>query len=263
MRVDLIARNFAEGFRELFRMILKLVSQYGAKEDVVKLRGEWVSVAPRDWRNGFEVSVNVGLGTGNKDQQVQFLMALRQQQDIGLQQGTATPENVYQAQAELVKALGFKSAEKFFTDPAKSPPKQQQPGPMDIERMKAQMTQQTAQMQAQLKSQGDTQAKQAELALERERMQMQAQVDTHRQQVEAQQKALEAQSAERLEQIKVQSQMQLEQFKAQMQQETAIAVAKINAEAVVVRAQLQASATPAIATPSMDAAADEVVNDDA
>ena len=250
MRLDLIARNFAEGFRDLFRMILKLVSQYGQKEEITKLRGQWVPINPREWRNGFECVVNVGLGTGNKDQQVAHLMALLAQQQQGMAVGVATPENAYQTLIELTKALGFKNGDKFFTDPAKNPPPQQ-PGPMQIEQMKAQ-----------IKAQTDAQSKQAELALERERMQMQAQVDTHRQQVEAQQKALEAQSAERLEQMKLQAQMQLEQFKAQMQQETAIAVAKVNAEAVVMRAQLQASATPATATPEQDKAADAAIGDD-
>ena len=248
MRLDLIARNFAEGFRELFRMILKLVSQYQKKEDVIKLRGQWVTANPRDWRNGFETCVNVGLGTGSKDQQLAHLNLLLQQAMAGLQDGTATPENIYQIKAEIIKVMGFKSADKYTTDPAKAGPKPQPPGPFEIEQMKAQ-----------LKAQTDAQAKQAEMQLERERMQMQAQVDTHRQQVEAQQKQLEAEANERLEQIKIQAQMQLEQFKAQMQQETAMMIAKINAEAKLNAAQLQAQTT---LTAQQDAAADGAIDDD-
>ena len=247
MRVDLIARNFAEGFRELFRMILKLVSQYGEKEDVVKLRGEWVKVSPRDWRNGFETTINVGLGTGNKDQTLAHLNLLLQQATTGLQDGTATPENIYQIKAEIAKAMGFKSVDKFATDPSKQPSKQPMPGPMEIEMAKAQA-----------KAQADMQMKQAELELERQRMQMQAEVDTHRQRVEAEQKALESQAMKELEQIKIQAQMQLEQFKAQMQQETAIAIAKINAEAKLNAAQLTAQST---ITPQQDEAADKALND--
>jgi hypothetical protein len=37
MRLDLIARNFATGFRDLFNMILKLVSQNATKEDMINL----------------------------------------------------------------------------------------------------------------------------------------------------------------------------------------------------------------------------------
>lgn len=259
MRLDLIARNFAEGWRELFRLMLKLCSQYQQKEDVVKLCGTWAPVSPREWRNGFDTTINVGLGTGSKDQQVAHLVMMGQQQAQGLQIGIATPQNIYETAKQLTKALGFKGDAKFWTDPSQHP---QQPKP-DPEQMKAQAQMQVEQMKAQVKAQSDQHAKETEAQLERERMSMQAQVDTHRQQVEAQQKELEAQNQRELEQIKLQAQMQLEQFKAQMAQETAIAVAKINAEAQVMRAQLQASATPATATPQQDQAADDAIGDDA
>ena len=197
MRVDLIARNFAEGFRELFRMILKLVSQYGAKEDVIKLRGEWVTVAPRDWRNGFETTVNVGLGTNNKDQSLAHLNLLLQQAMAGLQDGTATPENIYQIKAELVKVMGFKSADKYVSDPSKKPPSPPQPGPMDLEQAKGQVATQVEQIKAQ-----------AHKDVEQFKAQLQAQVDQNRQQVEAQQKELQ-----------MQYDMQREQFMAQLKGE--------------------------------------------
>lgn len=248
MRLDLIARNFADGFRDLFRLMLKLCSQYQQKEDIVKLRGSWVPVNPRDWRNGFETCVNVGLGTGSKDQQVAHLMAMLQQQQFGLQIGTANPRNVYEAQKELTKALGFKSGDKFFTDPAQSgPPPNPMQGQMQIEQMKAQ-----------LKAQTDQQSKQAELALERERMAMQAQVDQHRQEVEAQQQQAKLSMERELEQFKVQAQMQLEQLKAQLQQETQLKIAHMNNEAKLIAAQLQAKAT---ATAEQDMAADSALED--
>lgn len=248
MRLDLIARNFADGFRDLFRLMLKLCAQYQQKEDIVKLRGSWVPVNPRDWRNGFETCVNVGLGTGSKDQQVAHLMAMLQQQQFGLQIGTANPRNVYEAQKELTKALGFKSGDKFFTNPAQSgPPPNPMQGQMQIEQMKAQ-----------LKAQTDQQSKQAELALERERMAMQAQVDQHRQEVEAQQQQAKLSMERELEQFKVQAQMQLEQLKAQLQQETQLKIAHMNNEAKLIAAQLQAKAT---ATAEQDMAADSALED--
>lgn len=250
MRLDLIARNFSEGFRDLFRLMLKLCSQYQQKEDIVKLRGQWVPVNPRDWRNGFETCVNVGLGTGSKDQQVSHLMAMLQQQQFGLQIGTANPKNVFEAQKELTKALGFKSGDKFFTDPAQNPPPQQ-PNPV-------QMQMQVEQQKAQLKAQTDMQSKQAELQLERERMQMQAQVDQHRQEVEAQQQQAKMSMERELEQFKVQMQMQLEQMKAQLQQDTQLKIAHMNNETRLIQAQLQANA---LATTEQDNAADAALED--
>ncbi|MGE5452436.1 MAG: hypothetical protein ACM3VZ_11420 [Acidobacteriota bacterium] len=258
MRVDLIARNFAEGWRDLFRLILKLCSQYQQKEDVVKLCGQWVAVNPREWRNGFDTVINVGLGTGSRDQQVQHLTMMGQMQAQGLQIGIATPANIYNTSKELTKALGFKGADRFWTDPSQN----QQLQKPDPEQMKAQAQMQVEQMKAQVKAQSDQASREHELMIERERMNLQAQVDTHRQQVEAQQKALESQNEKELQQIKIQAQAELERFKAEMQQQTALMVAKINAEAQIMRAQLQASATPVEATSGMDQAADNALNAD-
>lgn len=254
MRLDLIARNFATGFRDLFRLMLKLVAQYQTKEDILKLRGQWVPVNPRDWRNGFDTCVNVGLGSGDKNQTVQHLLMLNQQQANGLAIGVSTPENVYNGLAELTKAMGFKSPDKFFTDPSQNP----QPQRPDPEQMKLQGQMQIEQMKAQLQAQTDTQAKDKEIQLERERMQMQAQVDTHRQQVEAQQQQIKLQQEKDLEQFKVQAQMQLEQFKAQMARDTQMAIAKIKAEAQIISSEVTAKST---ATAEQDNAADAALDD--
>lgn len=238
MRLDLIARNFAEGFRNLFRLMLRLCSQYQSKEEMVKLRGEWVSVNPRDWRTGFDTTVNVGLGTGSKDQQVQHLMMMAQQQQFGLQIGTATPQNVFEAQKELAKALGFKNGDKFFSDPAKNPPPQQ-PNPaqmqMQVEQAKAQAQAQLKQMELaadaqkfqaetqirlqelQLKSQAKLQEVQASLELQAANDQRDAEREQHKAELDA---ALKAQEA------------QMERWKAQLESKTRVVVAQIQAHNV-------------------------------
>jgi hypothetical protein len=183
MRLDLIARCFATGFKDLFNMMLKLTSQYQQKEDVIKLRGDWVSIDPREWKNGFTTTVNVGLGTGDRDQQIKRLMAmLQEQKQGGLQMGIATPENVYNSEVELVKALGFKSADKFWTDPAKNPPPKT-PSPEEI---KVQGQMQIEQMKGQLADQQHQREVQADMQLEQHKQQMQAQENALQNQLEAQ-----------------------------------------------------------------------------
>lgn len=220
MRLDLIARNFAEGFCEMFRMMLKLVCQYQQQPAEIHLSGEWLTIDPREWRNQFDVSINVGLGVGNKDQRIQHLMALRAQQDVGMQFGVANPMNVYEANKELVKELGFKNPDKFFTDPVKNPPPQRP----DPEQMKAQaqlpLIQAKAQADAQLeqmKLQGTAQTTQvqtqAEMQLERERMAMQAQVDQNRQAVEQQQQSAKMEMEARLAEYTAQLDLEKEAAK--------------------------------------------------
>ena len=241
MRLDLIARNFAEGFRDLFRMMLKLVSQYTDKEQVIRLRGEWVNMDPREWRNGFDVSINVGLGTGNKDQQIGHLNALLQLQQQGLQIGITTPENIYQASCELIKAMGFKNADKFVSDPAKAPPQPPKPSPEEIGAQTAlQLKQMDLQADAQ-KFQAQTQLKQTEIQLQAEAklremqssLEVQAandQRDAEREQLRAQMDAeLKAQEAQMKAAMESQR-LEFDRYKAQLDAETKVLVAQIAAQ---------------------------------
>lgn len=235
MRTDMVARNFADGFRDMFRLMLRLCSQHRSKKDIVKLRGEWVEVNPRDWKNGFDTCLNVGLGTGSKDQQVAHLMALSQSQSFGLQVGTATPMNVYNLQKEQAKALGFKNGDKFFTDPSKQPPPQR-PDP-------AQQAMQVEQMKAQVKAQSDAQQAQLSAQLEREKMQLQAQVDTNRQRAEAEQQQLKMSMERELAAYKIDRQFEMDAARAQMEYQKALDIARIQAESRIDAAQLTAQTT--------------------
>ena len=170
-RVELIARVFAEtGFKDLFGMILKLVSQHQDQATVARINGKWVNFDPREWKNQFDFSVNVGLGTGNKDQQVQHLMALLQAQQNAMPLGLATPQNVHAALTKLAEGLGFKQADSFFTDPSHAPPKPPAPPPPEV--MKAQMEMQIRQQEAQAKQQADAAKFQADQQLAMARIQM-------------------------------------------------------------------------------------------
>ncbi len=124
-RIELIARIFAEtGVKQLFKLILHCLSTYSDKAMTIRLRDEFVEVDPRAWANGFDMTVNVGLGTGNKDQQLVHLNAIAQAQFAMLQAGlpVVTPKNIYNAQTKIVENAGFKNVEEFWTDPEQMPP---------------------------------------------------------------------------------------------------------------------------------------------
>ncbi len=40
------------------------------------MRGKFVAVDPREWNNEYDMTVNVGLGTGNREQQIQDLVMM-------------------------------------------------------------------------------------------------------------------------------------------------------------------------------------------
>lgn len=153
-RQELIARTFAEtGVKDMFKRILHLVCTYQDKPATVRLTSGWVDIDPREWKDEFDVSISVGLGTGNKDQQVQHLMAMLATQEKVFQLGVANPENVFNACKKLAANMGFKEAEQFFTDPSKAQPQPPKPDP-------AMVKVQTEQQLAAAKLQGEQQISQ-------------------------------------------------------------------------------------------------------
>jgi hypothetical protein len=187
MRLDLIARNFAEGgITDMFRLMLKLVCQYQDREEIVNISGQFVQINPREWKNQFLLNVNVGLGTNNKEQQAQHLMGLLQIQREALQIGVATPENIYNSAKLYAEALGQKSADKFFSDPSKAPPKPPEPNPEMI-KLQGQMQLEDKKLQA------DVQKHQAEQVIREKELQQQAEARMQELQMEAQKQSQQAQ----------------------------------------------------------------------
>jgi len=163
-RVNLMARILAEGpVKALFWKIIELVSKHQTKPQVVKLRGRWVQVDPREWHKKFNMTVTVGLGTGDQSQILQGAMGIMQVQGSMVQSGmmnrTVTEQNIYQAAVKFAKATFPKDAEMFFTDPSTQPPPQPQPNPelLKIQEAarKADMTMQHREKQLQQKAIGE------------------------------------------------------------------------------------------------------------
>jgi hypothetical protein len=133
-RLELIARVFAEtGVKRAFRRILELVCKHQQKPKIVRLRNRWVAMDPREWNDAMDMTVSVGLGTGNRDQQVSQMMNLLQldQQIVQLQGGVDGPlvtlQNIYNKLAKLVEASGLKNVASYYSDPRAMPPRP--PGP--------------------------------------------------------------------------------------------------------------------------------------
>ena len=244
MRVDLIARNFSEGFVELFKFILKLCCQYQNKKEMAKVSGNWVEIDPREWRNEFDVNINVGIGMGNKDQKIAHLMALIAQQEKVFPLGVTNPEGIYESSAELSKLLGFKNGERFFSDPAKSPPPPPKHDPeqvkikgqMQIEQMKAQLQDQQHQRELQAKVQSDQMEAQISMQVDQHKQQMQALQVQQQNQIEAQRDTQRAQLDAQLQEHKrlgdaaiEQQRIEMERWKIKLQEATKVAVAQIGA----------------------------------
>lgn len=129
-RIEWIARTFAEtGVKELFQIVHALTRKHQDQPAVVRLRGKWVTVDPRDWKKRNDLSISVGLGSVNRETQSAGILQIARFQKEAFQAGIVSPENVYNTGAEFVKGLGFKDPDKFFTMPDKMPQKPTAPDP--------------------------------------------------------------------------------------------------------------------------------------
>ena len=118
--IEMIARIFAEtGIKDLYRGLLKLAVQCQDKERIVRLRNKFVAVQPSMFDPMMDVSVNVGLGGGTREEKFATLTGIVAKQEAILQ--TLGPSNpictLSQYSATLRKMAemaGFRDAGQFF-----------------------------------------------------------------------------------------------------------------------------------------------------
>jgi hypothetical protein len=177
-QIDLIARMFAEtGVKRLFQLLHEFSIKYQDQEEMFQLRGQFVKVNPANWRERYDLTIQVGIGNMNKDQQLihigrMFEMAQTVVSNGGL--GVLVSEkNLYNMLKELTINAGFKDVNKYWTDPdspeamkAKDEKEKasQKPTPDDI---KAQTDSSRAQTESQSK-QADAQIRMAEVELKKQ-----------------------------------------------------------------------------------------------
>ena len=159
-RVELIARNFAEGVKDIFKNILTILCEYQDQERIIRLRGKFIPMNPREWTTRYDCTVQVGLGTGNQDQRLQVLQGVLGVQEKLIQNGgmgLVNPQNIFNTLEKYLENAGYKDATQFFNNPSTQPPqppKEQQPDPaLEIAKQDIQMRNAKNEADVQLKQQ--------------------------------------------------------------------------------------------------------------
>ena len=185
-KLEAYARTIAEtGMKDLFKIVLKIVSIYQQAPRIVRLRNEFVPIDPREFE-GFDIVVNVGLGTMDDQEKMARLMEIIVKQEQILQ--TLGPDNPLvgvdqyaNTLRQYVELAGLKDASRYFKAPGAVPqqpqtaPQQQQPNPelvkiqQDFELKRAKL--------------------EAEIALDREKMMMELELRREELAAEAQLRA--------------------------------------------------------------------------
>lgn len=201
-KLELMARIFAEtGIKSLFKGILHLACKYQDKPTIIRLRGQFVPMDPREWSNQYDVAISVGLGTGTKQEQMAMLqMVLAKQEQILQTLGPANPlVSLGQYRSTLgrfIEAAGFKDSAEFFKQItpeqdqqlSNPPPQEKQQNPavdamiaqaqaqIQIEQQKAMAAIETRRMKAQADIQLAREKAAAEIQLKQQEFEAEAQL---------------------------------------------------------------------------------------
>lgn len=188
-----IARNFAEAFGRLMAKKYRLMRAEGAQFPI-KVDGQYRTANASNWPDEFRMIIRVGLGTGRKEQKLQYLFALSGLMAQAVEIGAVDKRGIFRLGSEIVNAMQLGQGDDYFVDPDQQPDQPQ----TDPEAAKAQAEVQKEQIKAQAKAQGDQMAAQskaegsaqqaqvdllkaqAEAELERERMAQEAQLERER-----------------------------------------------------------------------------------
>jgi len=210
-RIKFIARIFAEtGVKALFQVVHALTLKHARKAEVVRLRNQWVVVDPRQWVKRADMSIAVGLGAGDKPQQIAFLTQVLQIQQLAMQVGLANPSKIYNALKRLTQAAGYKDPNEFWADPQVEP--MPDPGPPP-EVLKEQAKAQAQMMIEQGKAQVQLELARQQAQIEMQKLQAQLQLQESNDMRDAERERLKAQFDAQLEQQR----LALEEWKAQLQ----------------------------------------------
>lgn len=225
-RVEMIARIFAEGVKELFQIVHELTIKHAdaTRQDKVRLRGQWVAIDPSTWKKRSDLKIAVGLGTGNKETMGMNLMQILALQEKGLSVGVTSPRKIYNALTEVTKNYGFPNPEAFWDQPEEGPlPPQPDPKMAAVE----------------AKSQADQVKMQNDAQMGQMKMQQEAQENAAKMQAEFQLKQMQSMMEERLQAAEAARQADFEQWKAILDAQTKVLVAQITAGATVDSAQIK------------------------
>lgn len=91
-RLEFVVRCVAEGVRDLYEGMLRLLCEHQDRPRVVMLLGKWVPIDPRSWVSAFHIGVRVGVGHGTLVQRLATLgQTLAAQQQAIQQLGPNNP----------------------------------------------------------------------------------------------------------------------------------------------------------------------------
>ncbi len=118
-QVEVMVRNLADGMKDLFGIMLRLMVKNVDEDQMMRLNGAFVPVDPRVWDTSMDVSINVGLGTGREEERAMAyreVLALQRQvyAEYGPRNGVVTLVNMRNTISDMMAASGIRNSDRYF-----------------------------------------------------------------------------------------------------------------------------------------------------
>lgn len=204
--VGLMVRVLAEtGVKPLCEKIRELLIKHIDTTTEYEFHGEWVEIAPKNWKTRKRTTVRVGTGSGNRKEQAAALAQVLAYQEKILAnpgQSLVTERQVYTALNDLAKVSGMPGVDPYFLDPDSPAGKENKQnvdaGQQEQQQRELEEMQTLAQTQIKIANaeEGKAQAAMANVKLTNDNKQLQMQLDQFKYTAEQEIKKLEQQLAE-------------------------------------------------------------------
>jgi hypothetical protein len=259
-KCKLIARIFAEtGIRDLFSLLHAEIREHGDQAATVRLRNEWVTIDPRQWKSRDDMTVKVGLGSGTREQDLIGAQMIVGAQEKAIAAGLVSKRNLYNSAQLLVKLTGHKDPEEFFTPPGKAPQPGAEPDPdaapieppPDPKMAEMQAKAEIEKLQAQADMETQKQKTQAEIMLAERKFQLEREIKMLEAQLRREEHAAEMQAKAQASAIDLDAKRRQHEFNiaaGAQKHETGLAQADEKHAIAMRQAADKAAATPE-ATP--------------
>lgn len=118
-RMKQMSRMFAENFIvPIFKYIILLDQRYMDQEQIIRLTNENIVITKDELNIDYDLIINVGLGPGTKEAQIQYLMVMINQiYPLLAQAGLITPKSWYNIISELLEKMGIRNVQNYMLDP--------------------------------------------------------------------------------------------------------------------------------------------------
>ena len=118
-RMKQMSRMFAENFIvPIFKYIILLDQKYMDQEQIIRLTNENIVITKDELNIDYDLIINVGLGPGTKEAQIQYLMVMINQiYPILAQAGLITPKSWFNIISELLEKMGIRNVQNYILDP--------------------------------------------------------------------------------------------------------------------------------------------------